>query len=241
MINFMHCSRQTLLPLFALAPVMLFGQASPPNPPVPPTPPPTPSSIVQPALSSVETTLNSLKIDKWKKGSIREESGDNVNAMLRDIKANVPPLLAEADAAPGALSKALPLIKHLDALYDVLLRVEEGARVSGPSDQVDQLQSVLKQFSAARIQLYDAMTERAAGQEKSITDLQATLKAQKAAAEEHKNAPPPAPVPCTPAKPAPKKKRPAAKPAQPGQSAPAQTPPAQQAPPQKPPVQPKQQ
>jgi hypothetical protein len=173
--------------------------------------------MVQPALSSVESTLGALKIDKWKKGSIRDEAGDNVNAILRDIKHNVPPLLADADAAPGALSKSIPLLKHLDALYDVVLRVEEGARVSAPADQVNQLEAVLKQFSSARIQLYDTMTERASGQEKQVNDLQAQLKANQdaAAMEEHK--PAAAPAPCPPPKPTPKKKRAAPKPAQPAQ------------------------
>jgi hypothetical protein len=227
MIKSMHFSRKMLMPVFAFAPVMIFGQASPPTAAAAPA---APSSMVQPALAAVESTLSSLKIDKWKKGSIREESGDNVNAILHDIKTNVPPLLADADGAPGALSKSLPLIKHLDALYDVLLRVEEGARVSGPGDQVEQLESVLKQFGTARIQLYDAMTERAAGQEKQVTDLQAAMKAQQAAAAEHKNAPAATPAPCTPAKPAVKKKRAAPKPApagQPAQTPPGQTPPAQ--------------
>ncbi len=215
----MHFSRETLIPIMAFAPFLLLAQVptngTAPAPPVVPAAPP--STLVQPALSSVESTLSSLKLDKWKKGSIREEATDNVKAILHDIKANVPPLLADADAAPGALSKSLPLLKHLDALYDVVLRVEEGARVSAPSDQIDPLQAILKQFGAARIQLYDALAQQAAGQEKKVIDLKVNLKAQQqAAAQEHK--PAPAPVPCTPPKPAPKKKRPAAKPAQPVQT-----------------------
>ncbi len=166
----------TLIPLLALAPIMLLGQETT-SPtvaaPAAPAAPIAPSTLVQPALTHVESTLNALKIDKWKKGSVRDEAGDNVNAILRDLKTNLPPLLADADSAPGALSKSIPLIKHLDALYDVVLRVEEGARVSAPTDQIDQLEAALKQFGGARIQLYDAMTERAAGQEKQVTDLQA--------------------------------------------------------------------
>ena len=100
--NSMHCSRQTLIPLFAFAPVMLFGQASPRQPALrSPTPPPrllpawcSPRSAPSKALSS------SLKIDKWKKGSVREESGDNVNAMLRDIKSNVPPAAGRSRCRP---------------------------------------------------------------------------------------------------------------------------------------------
>jgi hypothetical protein len=220
----MHLSREKLIPLVAFAPIMLFGQATAPPPAAAPAAPVPPSSVFQPALSSVESTLTSLKLDKWKKGSIREEAGDNVKAILHDLKSNVPPLLADADAAPGSLSKAMPLLKHLDALYDVLLRVEEGARVSAPGDQIDQLESILKQFGSARIQFYDAMTERAAGQEKQVTDLQATIKAHEAAAQEHKAAPTPEPAPCTPPKPAVKKKRPTPKPAQPAPGQPAQTP-----------------
>jgi hypothetical protein len=222
----MHLSRAKLIPLVAFAPVMLFSQATP-SPtaaaPAAPAAPVAPSTIVKPALSTVESTLTSLKLDKWKKGSIRDEAGENVNAILHDIKTNVPPLLADADAVPGTLSKSIPLVKHLDALYDVVLRVEEGARVSAPSDQVDQLESTLKQFGIARIQLYDALTERAAGQEKQVTDLQGTIKTQKAALDQ-KPAPAPAPVPCTPPKPAAKKKRAAPKPAQPANGQPAQTP-----------------
>jgi hypothetical protein len=224
----MQISRGTLMSLMAFAPLMLYGQPAPTTTaPAAPSAPVAPSSVIQPALSTVESTLNSLKIDKWKKGSVRDEAGDNVNAILRDLKTNVQPLLADADSAPGALSKSLPLLKHLDALYAVVLRVEEGARVSAPTDQIDPLEAALKAFSGARITLYDSMTERAAGQEKQVTDLQATIKAQQAAAQEHKPAPP-APVPCTPPKPAPKKKHVAPpKSAQPAPGQPAQTPPAQ--------------
>lgn len=226
----MQISRGTLMSLMAFAPLVLYGQPGPSAPAVPAAPaaPAAPSSVIQPALRTVESTLNSLKIDKWKKGSVRDEAGDNVNAILRDLRANVPPLLADADSAPGALSKSLPLVKHLDALYAVVLRVEEGARVSAPADQIDQLEAALKAFSGARITLYDNLTQRAAGQEKQVTDLQATIKAQQAEAQERKAAPPPAPVPCTPPKPAPKKKRPTPpKTAQPASGQPAQTPPAQ--------------
>ena len=229
----MQISRGALISLMAFAPVMVYSQAGPPPTATAPAPtapasPVAPSSVLQPALSNMESTLNSIKMDRWKKGTIREESSDNVNAILKDLKTNLPPLMADADSAPGALSKSIPLMKHLDALYDVLLRVEEGARVSAPGDQVDELETALKQFGSARIQLFDSMAERAAGQEKHVTDLQATIKAQQAAEAERKAAPPPAPVPCTPPKPAPKKKRvtpPKTTPpanGQPAQNAPAQ-------------------
>lgn len=228
----MHISRANLIPLtlMALAPIMLFSQVNPAPAPAAqdPSAPPlvAPSTLVQPALGNVERTLNSIKVDKWKRGSVREEAADNVNDILRDIKANVPPLLADADAAPGALSKSIPLLKHLDALYDVLLRVEEAARVSAPSDQIDQLESALKQFGAARIQLYDTMTQRAASQEKQASDLQATIKKMEAAAQEQKPAAAAhaTAVPCIPPKPAVRKRRSVPKTTTPPTGQPAQKP-----------------
>jgi hypothetical protein len=186
----------------------------------------------------VESALTSLTLDKWKKGSVREEARENVSAILRDLKDNVPPMMADADAAPDSLSKSIPLMKHLDAVYDVFLRVEEGARVSAPGDQVDKLIDVLKKFEAARSEFYDSLQQRAAGQEKQLADMKTQLKEQQAAIEQasSKPAPAPAPVPCTPPKPAVKKKRTTPKSTTPptnNQNAPANTsqqPPAQQKP-----------
>ena len=184
----------------------------------------------------VESTLNSIKIDKWKKGSVRDEAADNIKAVLDDLKTNLPPLVAAADAAPGVLSKSIPLMKHLDALYDVVLRIEEASRVSAPTDQSDQLAAALKKFGNARLDLYDSLQQGAAGQEKQVSDLQATVKAREEALAREQSKPAPEPVPCTPPKPPAKKKHaappknPQAAPATGTQAAPAantQTPPAQ--------------
>jgi hypothetical protein len=225
----MVISHAALISTLSFAPLLLHGQAGlPAAPPAPPAAPVVPSTLLQPALTLVESTLNSLKIDKWKRGSVRDEAGQNAQTMLSDMKSKLPPLIADADAAPGALSKSIPLVKHIDALYDVLLRIEEASRVAAPNDQIDQLAAALKKFGSARNDLYDSLQRSSEGQEKHVTDLQATIKAQEEAAREAKAATPPAPVPCTPPpKPAAKKKRTA--PAKNPQAAPAtgtQTPPA---------------
>ncbi len=239
----MHISHAALISTLSFAPALLYGQPSPPPaapanaPAAAPASAPA-SSLLQPALHDVETTLSSLKFDKWKKGSVRDEAASNSNAILGDIRAKLPQLLAETDAANGAISHTVPLVKHLDALYDVLLRVEEASRVSGPSDQIDQLEGTLRKFESARIALYDSMQQRATGQEKQVSDLQATIKAQKEAAaeQEKKAATAPAPQPCTPPKPAVKKKRPAPKTPPPANGQPAPKPAAQNAPAQNPPA-----
>ena len=250
----MHISHAALISALSITPILLYGQPKPATPagPAPPAaaapvpaPAPAPSTLLQPALHDVQDTLASLKFDRWKKGSVRDEAASNTNAILGDLQGKMPPLLAETDTANGAISHTVPLVKHLDALYDVLLRVEEASRVSGPGDQIDQLETALRKLESARIALYDNIQQRAAGQEKQVADLQQTIKKQdqavtaaeekiKAAAAEAK------PQPCAPPKPAVKKKRPAPKPAAPANGQPAQNPPAQNPPAQAKPQQPAQ-
>lgn len=132
----------------------------------------TATDLLQPALANARATLMALKVEKWKKGTVRDEADANVKTLIRDLDTNVPALVATADAAPGRLSSAIPLIKHLDALYDVLLRVEEGSRVSAPGDQVDALQKALLRVSQARNAYDDVLQTQAAGVEKQMGDLQ---------------------------------------------------------------------
>lgn len=194
------------------------GGNSTANPPAPAAPaavsqaaaPATAADLLQPSLTNARETLTSLKLDKWKKGTVREEAETNVSALLRDLNDNMQPLLTAADAAPGQLSKAIPLIKHLDAFYDVLLRVEEASRVSAPSDQIDALQQALLRVSQARIAYDDVLQSQAAGEEKQIVDLQAAVRAEQenAKLEEHKTETRAAATqPCKPAAPAHRRRR----------------------------------
>ncbi len=164
----------------------------------------TPSSLLKPSLTTVQNTLNALKLDKWKKGSVRDEAGEHVESLLKDLQTNVPPLMTAADAAPQSLSQVLPLMKHLDAFYDVLLRVEEAARVSGPPDQLGALQQSMLQLNQARLAQDDLLQTQAAVQEKQVVDLQGALKSARADLQAKANAVP-APVPCKPATPVKKK------------------------------------
>lgn len=179
--------------------------------------------MLQPVLTMTQNTLNSLRLDKWKKGSVRDEAGDHVSALLHDLQANFQPLIAATDAAPASLSKWLPLTKHLDAFYDVLLRVEEASRVSAPGDQVTQLQQALQTLEQERIAIDNRMTAVAAAQEKQVGDLQTALREEKANAA-HAATVAAAPAPCKPAAPAKKKaakKRAAAPATKPAAGAPA--------------------
>ncbi len=164
----------------------------------------TPSSILQPSLDEVQKTVASLNIDKWKRGTIRDEAGADVSSIQRDLKDKVPSLMKTADAAQGNISGVLPLLQHVGALYDVLVHVEEGSRVSAPPEQVAALQQSLASLEKARLALGDRMVTLAQLQEKQIGDLRKTVQTQTVAL--HAAQTPPAATPCTAAKPAPVKK-----------------------------------
>ena len=156
------------------------------------------SAQLQPALSSVRKSVDQVRVDKWKRGNIRDEAAQNISQIERDIDATLPHMLRDADTAPASLSKLLPISRNISALYDVLLRVVEASRVIASDDQVAQLQQALVTLGNARLALGERMQSSADAVEKQVSDLRATVQSQAA-----KIAATPAPValPCTPAPP----------------------------------------
>ena len=201
------------------------GQASNPAPaqsqPAPAAPAHAkPSAQLQPALDTLRQAVDALNLEKWKKGSVRDEAATNISSIQRDLQSTLPPLLAQADASPQAVSKILPVSRNIDALYDVVLRVVDGARIAASSDQFSQLQSAMTGLDKARHTLNDGLQESAAAQEKQIGDLQVALKSQPAPVCPVVAPPPPPP----PAKKAtPKKRKPATTP-KPANATPTTTP-----------------
>jgi hypothetical protein len=178
-----------------------------------PIPPIAASGLLQPALTTVQQTVTTLRLDKWKRGTVRDETGENINAILRDVQVTLPPLLGAADAAQGTVSSVLPVSRNINSLYDVLLRVVEAARVSAPADEIVQLQQALINLGGARRILDDRLQEAVAAQEKQIVELRGTVKVQAAI---KCPAPPATPACATPTPPRKARKKPAtpAKPAQ---------------------------
>jgi len=185
----------------------------------------TASGVLRPSLDTITQTMSGLNLEKWKGNSVRAEAAANVSSIQRDLESTLPPLLTTADAAPGSMSKVLPVSRNVDALYDVLLRIVDAARVSAPGDQFNQLQQTLKGLEQARRALDDHLQESVAAQEKQVSDLQGSLKAQQLAMAAHPAVAPPPPVPCpAPPKKAPVKKRKPATTPQPSTSQPATQP-----------------
>lgn len=171
--------RTTAATTASTAPVAATNGAVPAGTPAVPAAS-APSSILQPSLDAVRQTLAGLRVEKWKRGSVRDEAGTDINSIVVDIQQRVPPLLKDADAAPGTLSKTLPVSRHVDALYDVLLRVVEASRMAAPDDQANQLRNALENLEKARLALDDSMESAAGSQEKQLVDLRVTVQRQAA-------------------------------------------------------------
>jgi hypothetical protein len=145
-----------------------------------PSAPPEASGLLRPALDQVQQVVGALNVEKWKRGSVRDEAGDHISAILRDLHTTLPPLLDTADASPGTVSKTLPVSRNIAALYDVLLSVVEAARISGSAEELAPLEQALTSLGIARAALDDRLQESAAGLEKQAIDLRTTLQAREA-------------------------------------------------------------
>jgi hypothetical protein len=166
--------------------------------------PAAPSDILQRSLDEVRITVGNVRLDKWKRGSVRDEAGTNIDAIQRDLQGTLPGLLKDADGAPGTLTKVLPLSRNVDALYDVMVHVVEAARVVGTSDNVGQLQQALTDLEKARVVLDNQIQQTADMQEKQVLDLRNTVQKQDASL---RAAATPPPAPKCPAATAPVKKK----------------------------------
>ena len=154
--------------------------------------PSAPSDILQRSLDEVRITVGNVKLDKWKRGSVRDEAGTNIDAIQRDLQNTLPGLLKDADSAPGTLTKVLPLSRNVDALYDVMVHVVEASRVVGTSDNVGQLQQALNDLEKARVVLDNQIQQTADMQEKQVNELRTTVQKQDASLRAAAT-PPPAP------------------------------------------------
>lgn len=183
---------RTSLSLLTVCGPTLFLAAQTAPAPVPSAPPPAapPSATLQPSLDVLRTALTIIHIDRWKAPTaVRDEAQSNLGSIQRDVQSTLPTLLTAADAAPTSAAKALPVYRNVEALYDVLLRVDTTARLAAPSDQTSALDQALTRLDGSRRALGDQLQQTAAAQETQVVNLQAALKA----------VPPPAPPPPPPA------------------------------------------
>jgi len=159
---------------------------------------------------TTQADLVKLRIERWKADNAsKKQSLSNVDSIQRNLQGALPAILAQLRAAPEDLSSTFRLYRNLDALYDVLGSVVEGAGAFGSKDDMQALSNDLNAFETTRKQLAERIESLSTAKESEITRLRADLKAAQAVAS------PPAKTVVDDTEPVKKpvvKKKPAAKP-----------------------------
>jgi hypothetical protein len=130
---------------------------------------PSVSSLVQPALASVQQAVGSLNTGRWKApNEVKAATDRNLSSIQRDLVETLPGLLSQADAAAGAVPPAFAVYRNIDALYDVLLRVNQTAMLAAPDNDATAVADALDRLESARRQLGDAIASSAQTREAQI-------------------------------------------------------------------------
>jgi TolA-binding protein len=175
-------------------------------------------------LTQIENTskaaqgdLGKLRIERWKTdNTYKKQALGNVDSIQRNLQGAMPEIIGQLRAAPEDLSLTFKLYRNLDALYDVLGGVVEGAGAFGSKDDMQSLSNDLNTFEAGRKQLAERIESLSSAKEAEITRLRADLKAAQTAAEPPKKIvvddtePPKKPAPKKKAAPKPKSATPTA-------------------------------
>jgi len=185
---------------------------------------------------NTQADLTKLRIEKWKTDNAsKKQVLSNVDSIQRNLQGALPEIVGQLRAAAEDVPATFKLYRNLDALYDVLGNVVEGAGAFGSKDDLQSLSNDLNSFESTRKQLAERIATLSTAKEAEIVRLRADLKTAQAAIPAtppkkivvDDTAPPKKPV---------AKKKPAAKPASitpvapatskptAGQNAPTQTP-----------------
>jgi len=127
--------------------------------------------------------LVSLRIEHWKAdGSYKRQALGNVDSIQRNLQDALPTIIAELRSSPEDLPATFKLYRNLDALYDVLGSVTEGAGAFGSKDDLQSLSNDLSSFEGTRKQLADRIDTLSRAKEAEIARLRADLKTAQAIA-----------------------------------------------------------
>ena len=141
-----------------------------------------PSETLQVPLKLLQDALSGVRLEKWKmSGELRDAVDGDIRSIEQDFRETLPPLLATADSEPGSVTKVLPALRNVDALYDVAVRVSAMGRLTAPAAQSAALDKALQDVSEARRRVGDQLQASAVAEESRVGQLQASLKASQAA------------------------------------------------------------
>jgi len=139
-------------------------------------------------LSQLETTskntqddLMKLRIERWKAdNSYKKQQLGNIDSVQRNLQGALPEIISKLRSAPEDLPTTFKLYRNLDALYDVLGSVAEGAGAFGSKDDLQSLSTDLNGFESTRRQLAERIENLSSSKEQEIARLRTDLKAAQA-------------------------------------------------------------
>lgn len=131
---------------------------------------------------STQADLVKLRIERWKTdGASKKANLANVDSIQRNLQGALPEIISQLRAAPEDLPATFKLYRNLDALYDVVGSVAEGAGAFGSKDDFQSLSNDLSGFENSRKQLAQRMETLSSAKEAEIVRLHADLKTAQAA------------------------------------------------------------
>ena len=156
---------------------------------------------------NTQVDLAKLRIEKWKAdGSYKKQATGNVDSIQRNLQGALPEIISQLRNAPEDLPASFKLYRNLDALYDVLGSVAEGAGAFGSKDDLQSISNDLSAFEGTRKQLAERIETLSSSKEAELERLRTQLKTLQAQVD----AAPPKKIVVDdnepPKKPAPKKK-----------------------------------
>ncbi len=143
-------------------------------------------------LGQLETTskatqadLVKLRIEHWKTdNTYKKQALGNVDSIQRNLQGALPEMISQLRAAPEDLPATFKLYRNLDALYDVMGGVVEGAGAFGSKDDMQSLSNDLSAFEGTRKQLAERIENLSSAKEAEIVRLRTDLKTAQAATAE---------------------------------------------------------
>ena len=128
------------------------------------------------ASKNTQSDLQRLRIEKWKTdGSYKKQALGNVDSIQRNLQGALPEIIGQLRTSPESLPTTFKLYRNLDALYDVLGSVVEGAGAFGSKDDLQALSNDLNSFENTRKQLAERMDTLSTAKEAEISRLRTDL------------------------------------------------------------------
>jgi hypothetical protein len=134
------------------------------------------------ASKATQADLVKLRIEHWKTdGGSKKQALGNVDSIQRNLQGALPGMITQLRSTPEDLPATFKLYRNLDALYDVMGGIVEGAGAFGSKDDLQSLSNDLNVFEVTRRQLAERIESLSTQKESEIVRLRTDLKTARAA------------------------------------------------------------